>query len=65
MTKATRLASRREAAEYAGVSVMTIGRWIKAGHLTEYRTQAPAGPGRPQISVDLEEIDSITRPVAS
>lgn len=65
MTKATRLASRRDAADYAGVSVMTIARWIKAGRLREYRTAAPAGPGRPAIRVDLDEIDQLQRPVAS
>jgi len=67
MTEATpeRLVTRREAAEHAEVHEATIARWLKAGRLTEYRTPAPRGPGRPQIYVDLDEIDQLTRPVAS
>lgn len=65
MTEPERLAPRQEAADYAGVSIWTIGRWIKTGRLTAWRTEAPAGPGRPSVRVDLDEIDRLTTPVAS
>lgn len=65
MTEPTRPASRSEAAEYARVSVMTIDRWIKAGRLTRYASEIQGGPGRPQVFVDLDEIDLINRRVAS
>jgi excisionase family DNA binding protein len=61
MTEAQRFATQQEAAEYAGVTVMTIGRWIKAGRLTKFRTQI----GRSRIRVDLNEIDALTTPAIS
>ncbi len=65
MTEPQRLVSRQDAADYADVTVYTIGRWIKSGRLTAHRTPIPAGPGRPSVWVDLDEIDALTRPVAS
>lgn len=54
-----RLVPRREAQDYAGVSHMTLYRWAKAGRITEYRNEL----GR--IYIDLDEVDAVTRPVAS
>lgn len=65
MDEPDRLATRQEAADYAEVSIWTIGRWIKTGRLTAWRSEAPAGPGQPSVKVDLDEIDRLKRRVAS
>lgn len=65
MTDSKRLASLREAVEYAGVTERTIARWRQSGRLKTYESELGGGPGRPRIHVDLDEIDDLTRPVAS
>lgn len=52
-----RLASINQAAEYAGVCSRTIRRNISAGRLTGYRM------GPRLIRVDLNELDSMLRPI--
>jgi len=52
-----RYASQQMAAEYAGVCVKTIRRWISSGQLTGYR----AGPKL--IRVDLDELDALLSPI--
>ena len=52
-----RLSSLNSAAEYAGVHVKTIRRWISAGRLTGYRL------GPRLIKVDLTEIDAMLQPI--
>lgn len=62
MDKQPRLASRQEAADYAGVSIYTLGGWVRSGRLNEYRTPVPGGKGRPSSYVDLDEVDYLIRP---
>ncbi len=52
-----RLESIQSAAEYLGVSVVTIRRYIAAGRITGYRT------GSRLIRVDLNEIDDMLHPI--
>lgn len=56
---ARQLASIAQAAEYAGVSVKTIRRYIIAGRITGYRV------GPKLLKVDLAELDAIIQPVAA
>lgn len=43
-------------AEHAGVSTVTIRRWIKAGRITGYRV------GPKLLKVDLDELDASVKP---
>jgi excisionase family DNA binding protein len=52
-----RLDSLNSAAEYAGVHVATIRRWISTGRLTGYRL------GPRLIKVDLDQIDAMLQPI--
>jgi excisionase family DNA binding protein len=52
-----RLDSLNNAADYAGVHVKTIRRWISAGRLTGYRL------GPRLIKVDLDQIDAMLTPI--
>ena len=52
-----RLDSLNSAAEYAGVHVKTVRRWISAGRLTAYRL------GPRLIKVDLDQIDAMLQPI--
>ena len=52
-----RLDSMNNAADYAGVCTKTIRRWIADGRLTAYRV------GPRLIRVDLDELDSMFRPI--
>lgn len=65
MSNPERLTSIREAADYAQVTPMTIWRWRQSGRLKTYESELGGGPGRPRVRVDLDEIDDLTRPVAS
>lgn len=57
--QARRLASIKQAAEYAACSTKTIRRRISDGSLTGYRM------GKRLIRVDLNELDAVLRPVPS
>jgi excisionase family DNA binding protein len=52
-----RLGSLNAAAEYAGVHVKTVRRWISEGRLTGYRL------GPRLIKVDLDQLDAMLRPI--
>ena len=52
-----RLDSLNNAADYAGVHVKTIRRWISAGRLTGYRL------GPRLIKVDLDQLDAMLQPI--
>jgi excisionase family DNA binding protein len=52
-----RLDSLNNAADYAGVHVKTIRRWISAGRLTGYRL------GPRLIKVDLDQLDAMLTPI--
>jgi excisionase family DNA binding protein len=52
-----RLANVDRAAEYAGVHVKTIRRWVSTGRLTAYRL------GPKLLRIDLNQIDDMLRPV--
>jgi excisionase family DNA binding protein len=54
-----RLVTLADAAEYVGVSVKTVRRWIACGDLTGYRA------GRRILRVDLNEVDVMLRPTNS
>ena len=53
----TRLLTRNEAAEHAGVHRNTISRWIADGSLTKYTVR-----GR-FVRVDVSELDTLIKPV--
>jgi excisionase family DNA binding protein len=55
-----RWATVAEAASYAKVSYATMGRWIRDGRLPSAER---IGPRR--IRVDLNDVDSLRRPVAT
>lgn len=61
MEEIKRLATVDEAAEYAGVTVRTVQRWMASRHVTPYRY----GVGARRVKVDLDQIDDLQRPVAS
>jgi excisionase family DNA binding protein len=61
MPNPERLVTQREAADHADVHVRTIQRWIAIGVITGYRY----GVGAKYVKVDLDEVDTLTRPVAS
>lgn len=58
-TQSKRLATLAEAAEYLQISPRTIRRRIADGSLTGYRL------GSRIIRVDLAEVDSLMRPIAT
>ena len=57
--KPRRLASLKEAAGYADLNTRTLRRYIASGRITGYRV------GPKLLKVDLNELDSIVRPVAA
>lgn len=61
MQEPKRPATLQRAAEYAGVTVRTIQRWLAAGLITRYGYER--GPRK--VEVDLAEIDVLTRPSAT
>jgi excisionase family DNA binding protein len=54
---ARNLASMIEAADYAGVTVRTLRRYIAEGRLTGYRL------GPRMIRIDLTELEALLRPI--
>lgn len=54
-----RLVPLRAASAHTGLGVKTLRNWIIAGQITGYRR------GPKLIFVDLDEIDSMTRPVTA
>lgn len=58
MQEPKRPATLTAAAEYAGVTVRTVQRWIAAGLIARYGYVR--GPRK--VEVDLDEIDHLTRP---
>jgi excisionase family DNA binding protein len=54
-----RLVGTTAAAEYAGLGVRTIYRYVAEGRLTGYRV------GPKLIKIDLSELDRLARPIAA
>lgn len=49
--------SQAEAAEYLGMSVKTVRRYISEGRLTGYRL------GNQQLRVDRDEVEALFKPI--